>query len=62
MTDVLPMITYSSVVRHETIRIAITLTALNDLDVKVSDSMNAYVTAPTEQKNWTILGPEFSDD
>eukprot|EP00804_Cyclotella_cryptica_P015125 CCRYP_000688-RA/>CCRYP_000688-RA protein AED:0.22 eAED:0.24 QI:0/0/0/0.8/1/1/5/0/1053 len=46
----------------ETVRIALTLAALNDLEVKVADIMNAYVTAPTEEKIWTILGPEFGDD
>ena len=62
MTDVPPTITYSSVVGRETVCIALTLAALNDLEVKVADIMNAYVTAPTEEKIWTILGPEFGDD
>jgi len=62
MTDVPPTITYSSAVGCETVWIALTLAALNDLDVKVADIMNAYVTAPTEEKIWTILGPEFGDD
>ncbi len=62
MTDVPPTITYSSVVGRETVWIALTLAALNDLEVKVADIMNAYVTAPTEEKIWTILGPEFGDD
>jgi len=48
MTDVPPTITYSSVVGRETVRIALTLAALNDLKVKVADIMNVYVTAPTE--------------
>jgi hypothetical protein len=62
MTDVPPTITYSSVVGREAVCIALTLAALNDLEVKVADIMNAYVTAPTQEKIWTILGPEFSDD
>eukprot|EP00804_Cyclotella_cryptica_P002923 CCRYP_013282-RB/>CCRYP_013282-RB protein AED:0.39 eAED:0.39 QI:0/-1/0/1/-1/1/1/0/114 len=62
VTDVPPTITYSSVVGWETVRIALTLAALNDLEVKVADIMNAYVTAPTEEKIWTILGPEFGND
>ena len=36
--------TYSSVVSHETVRIAITIAALNELEVKASDIMNAYLT------------------
>eukprot|EP00804_Cyclotella_cryptica_P000627 CCRYP_010008-RA/>CCRYP_010008-RA protein AED:0.46 eAED:0.46 QI:0/-1/0/1/-1/1/1/0/82 len=62
VTDVPPTITYSSVVGRETVRIALTLAALYDLEVKVADIMNAHVTAPTEEKLWTILGPEFGYD
>jgi hypothetical protein len=62
MTDVLAIITYSSVVWHETVCIALTLAALSDLEVKVADMMNSYVTAPTEETIWTILGSVFGDD
>ena len=51
--------TYSSVVSRETVRIALTAAALNGLEVKASDIMNAYLTAPCDEKIWTILGPEF---
>eukprot|EP00804_Cyclotella_cryptica_P021438 CCRYP_005781-RA/>CCRYP_005781-RA protein AED:0.29 eAED:0.29 QI:0/0/0/1/1/1/3/0/397 len=61
VTDVPPIITYLSIVGHETVRIALTLAALNELEVKVANIMNAYMTAPTEEKIWTILGPEFGD-
>ena len=54
-----PMMTYSSVVSRETVRIAMTAAALNGLEVKASDIMNAYLTAPCDEKIWTILGPEF---
>ena len=50
MTDVPPTITYLSVVGRETVRIALALAAVNDLEVKVADIMNAYVTAPTKEK------------
>ena len=62
MTDVPRTITYSSVVGCDTVQIAITLAALNDLEVKVANIMNAYVTAPTQEKIWIILGPKFGDD
>ena len=62
MTDVPPTITYSSVVGHETVWIALTLAALDDFEVKVADIINAYLTAPTQEKIWTILGPDFDDD
>ena len=42
--------TYSSVVGRETFRIALTISALNDLQVKVGDVINAYVTAPCSKK------------
>jgi hypothetical protein len=54
--------TYASVVSRETVRIALTIAALNSLDVKTGDVMNAYITAPITEKVWTILGPEFGAD
>jgi hypothetical protein len=54
--------TYASVVSRESVRIALTLDALNDLDVKMADIENAYLTAPITEKIWTVLGPEFRDD
>jgi hypothetical protein len=41
---------------------ALTLDALNDLDVKMAYIENAYLTAPIPEKVWTVLGPEFGDD
>jgi hypothetical protein len=38
-------------------RISLTLAALNDLDVKMADIENAYLTAPITEKVWTVLGP-----
>ena len=39
-----------------------TLAALNDLQVKTCDIENAYLTAPTSEKLFTVLGPEFGTD
>jgi hypothetical protein len=50
--------TYASVVSRESVRIALTLAALNDLDVKMADIENSYLTAPITEKVWTVLGPE----
>lgn len=61
-TEAPATITYASVVSRETVRIALTLAALNDLEVKASDIQNAYLTAPCAEKIWTILGPEFGAD
>jgi hypothetical protein len=44
------------------VRIALTLAALNYLDVKMADIENSYPTAPISEKLWTVLGPEFGDD
>jgi len=62
LTDTPPAMTYASVVSRETVRIALTIAALNSLDVKTGDVMNAYITAPITEKVWTILGPEFGAD
>jgi hypothetical protein len=42
--------------------VALNLAALNDLDVKMADIENAYLTAPITEKVWTVFGPEFGDD
>ena len=44
--DTPPHLTFASVVSRETVRIALTIAALHDLEVKVSDIQNAYLTAP----------------
>jgi hypothetical protein len=60
ITDAPHVITYASVVSREFVRIALTLVALNDLDVMMGDIENAYLTAPITEKVWTVLGPEFA--
>ena len=42
-------ITYSNVVTRETVCIALTVTALHDLEVKATDILNAYVMAPNRE-------------
>ena len=51
--------TYSGVVSRESVRIAFTYAALNDLDVFAADVRNAYLQAPSSQKDYIICGPEF---
>jgi hypothetical protein len=53
---------YASVVSRVSVRVVLTLSALNDLDVKMDYIENAYLTAPLTEKVWTVLGPEFGDD
>ena len=43
MTETPKCMTYSSVVGRETVHIALTIVALNDLQVKAGDVMNSYV-------------------
>jgi hypothetical protein len=54
--------TYASAFSRESVRIALTLAALNDVDVKMADIENAYLTAPITEKVWTVLGPELNSD
>jgi hypothetical protein len=61
-TDTPHAMTYASVFSRELVRIALTLASLNDLDIKMADIENAYLTAPITDKVWTVLGPEFGDD
>ena len=55
-------VTYASVVLRETVRIALTIASLNNLEVKTSNAMNTFLTAPCSEKICTTLGPEFGDD
>ena len=54
--------TYSSVVSRESVRIALTLAALNKLDVLSCDIQNAYLSAKCREKVYTITGPEFGSE
>ena len=50
MTEAPVTLTYASVVSRESVRIALTLAALNDLEVKAADIQNAYLTAPVTER------------
>ena len=62
MTETPKTLTYTSVVSRETVRIALMVAALNDLEVKTSDVQNAYLTAPCAEVIHTTLGTEFGED
>ena len=62
MTDPPASITYASVVSRDSVRIALTLAALNDLNVMTADLQNAYLNADCGEKIWTICGPEFGPE
>jgi Reverse transcriptase (RNA-dependent DNA polymerase) len=61
MTDPPSSMTYASVVSRESVRIALMIAALNDLDVLAADIGNAYLNARTKEKIYIICGPEFGD-
>ena len=54
--------TYSSVVSRDSVRIFFLLAALNDLEVLACDIQNAYLEAPTAERNYLIAGPEFGSN
>ena len=61
-TDTPNSLTYSSVVSRDSVRIALTVAALNDLDILVCDIEGAYLTAKCREKIYTIAGPEFGSE
>ena len=61
-TAVPPTLAYTSVVSRHSVRISLTLTALDYLEVKTSDIQNSYLSAPCSKKIWTTLGSELGPD
>ena len=53
--------TYSTVVSRDSVRICLTLAALNDLELLSGDIENAYLSAPCREKVWLRAGPEFGE-
>ena len=62
MTTSPSSLTYSSVVSRDSVRIALTIAALNGLSTLACDIHNAYLTAPCCEKIWTTAGPEFGSE
>ena len=50
-------ITYSSVVSRDSVRIALTIAALNDLEILACDIQNSYLTAVCRENIWTKAVP-----
>jgi isoprenylcysteine carboxyl methyltransferase (ICMT) family protein YpbQ len=61
-TDTPSTLTYSSVVTRESVRIAFTIAALNNLDVMMFDIGNAYLNAKITKKLCGYAGKEFGKD
>ena len=51
--------TYSPVVSMDSVRIALTIAALNGLYILACDIQNSYLTANCRELIWTTVGPEF---
>ena len=54
--------TYAGVVSKETVQIAFTYAALNDLDIFAADIKNAYLQALITEKYWTRCSPKFGPE
>jgi len=61
-TETPTVCTYSSVVSRDSVRIALTIAALNNLKVLSCDIQNAFLTAKNREKIWTRAGPEFGSE
>ena len=61
-TETPPTLTYSSVVSRDSVRIALTIAALNDLKLLSCDIQNAYLTADCREKIYIRAGPEFGSE
>ena len=55
-------IAYSSVVSRDSIRIALTIEVLNDLDVLACDIQNNYISAHRRERVWVVAGIEFGSE
>ena len=62
MTKAPDAVTYARVVPCETFRIDLTIFALNDLQVKCGNVLNAYLNAPVMELIQTTLGTNFGND
>ena len=50
---------YSSIISKDSVRIILTLVALNDLDILAVDVQNAYLNVLTKEKVYMMAGLEF---
>ena len=50
---------YLGVVSRESVRVALTYAALMNLGLTAADIQNAYLQAPSSEKDYIICGPEF---
>ena len=61
MTD-LEIIIKAGIMSRETVRIALMIAAINDLEVKPADIIDAYLQVNDTEQVWTAMGSEFGKD
>ena len=62
MTEAPKTLTYASVISRETVRIMLAIAALNDLEVKMADVQNDFLTALCSESIHMTLGSDFGED
>jgi hypothetical protein len=62
LTDPSKESVYLSEVTQESVQLFFLIAALNDLDILACDVQDAYLNAPTKEKNWFTAGTEFGPD
>ena len=62
MMDTPTTLTYISVVLRGVVHIALTIAALNGLDIFSCDMQNFYLTAECQENIWTCAGPAFDSE
>ena len=62
LTDPPSYMTYSSVVSRDSVRICLTVAALNGLNISACDIGNAYLNAETKEKVYFVAGSEWRDN
>ena len=61
-TEAPATLAYSLIISRDSVWIALTIAALNELEVMACDIQNAYLTADCHEKIWTQAGPEFGSE
>ena len=61
-TEAPAALTYSSVVTRDSVRIALLIASLNDLQLLTCDIQNAYLTADCRERICITAGPEFGSE
>ena len=61
MTKSPSSITFSLVVSRDSVKIALNIAELNELDKLACDIQIAYLTAISREKIWKFAGPEFGE-